>query len=340
MSDLEKESVYMNVKKPATIRDVATASNVSTATVSKFINGQQRFSAPVEARIKAVIEEMGYRQNPLARSMVTGRTKSIGLAIMDVRNPHFANIVKGANRVAIAHDYNLLIVDLEESPKRELDLLGALNRRVDGLIISSRIPMDTVDTLASQGKPIVFFGGPQRPGVVSVRTDGYRAANMLGRHLASLGRKKFAYVGFPPARWNGERLQGLQDALTPQGIEVKVYDIAMPTPEEGEAVCSRVMLSEDRPDAVVCYNDLVALGFMHEAQSLGMRVPEDLAVAGFDDIPLARYANPPLTTVDMQSERQGVVAMERMLSALSGTWPEGDTLLEPRLVPRQSSARS
>lgn len=329
----------MQPKRPATIRDVASAAGVSTATVSKFINGQQRFSPEVEARMRTVIDQLGYRQNPLARSMVTGQTRSVGLAIMDVRNPHFANIVKGANRVAIEREYNLLVVDLEESPKREHDLLGALSRRVDGLIVSSRIPVETIDWLASQGKPVVFFGAAERPGVVSVRTDGYRAANMLGRHLASLGRRNFAYVGFPSARWNAERLQGLQDGLAQGGLSARVFDVSLPTPEEGEAVCSRVLLSDDRPDAVVCYNDLVALGFMHEAQSLGVRVPEDVAVAGFDDIPLARYANPPLTTVDMQSERQGVVAMERMLAALAGNWPEADTLLEPRLVPRQSTGR-
>ncbi|MDQ8020315.1 MAG: LacI family DNA-binding transcriptional regulator [Moraxellaceae bacterium] len=329
----------MQPKKPSTIRDVAAAAGVSTATVSKFINGQQRFSAEVEARMKTVIEQLGYRQNPLARSMVTGQTKSVGLAIMDVRNPHFANIVKGANRVAIEHDYNLLVVDLEESPKREQELLGALSRRVDGLIVSSRIPLETVDWLAQQGKPVVFFGAIQRQGVVAVRTDGYRAANMLGRHLASQGRKRFAYVGFPQARWNTERLQGLQDGLAQIGASARVFDVNLPTPEEGEAICSRVLLADDRPDAVVCYNDLVALGFMHEAQSLGLKVPDDVAVAGFDDIPLARYANPPLTTVDMQSERQGVVAMERLLGALAGNWPDADTLLEPRLVARQSTGR-
>ena len=97
-----------------TIRDVAAAAGVSVATVSKYMNGAQRFSAPVEARLKEAIEHLGYRSNPLARSMITGETRTIGLAILDIRNPYFTNIVKGANRIALRHDYTLLLVDTEE----------------------------------------------------------------------------------------------------------------------------------------------------------------------------------------------------------------------------------
>lgn len=109
------------MKKPSpTIRDVAAAAGVSVATVSKYMNGAQRFSAPVEARLKAAIEELGYRSNPLARSMITGRSRTIGLTILDISNPHFTNVVKGANRVALRHDYTLLLVDTDENQARTL----------------------------------------------------------------------------------------------------------------------------------------------------------------------------------------------------------------------------
>jgi len=106
-------------KTVATIRDVAAAAGVSTATVSKFVNGTQRFSSAVEARLSSTIEELGYRSNPMAQSMITGRTKAIGLSVLDIANPHYASVVKGANRVAQAHGYTVLLVDTEETPERE-----------------------------------------------------------------------------------------------------------------------------------------------------------------------------------------------------------------------------
>src|SRR5262245_38112423 len=135
------ENVYCMKKKP-TIRDVAAKAGVSIATVSKFINQTQRFTAPVERKIQAAIDELQYHSNPLARSMITGKTGAVGVAILDISNPHFTNIVKGANRVALEHGYNLLFVDTEESQAREDELLDALSRRVDGLIVSTRMPED------------------------------------------------------------------------------------------------------------------------------------------------------------------------------------------------------
>lgn len=328
----------MNViKRPATIRDVASAAGVSTATVSKFINKLQRFSPEVEANIRAAIESLEYRQNPLARSMVTGLTRTVGLAIQDVRNPHFANIVKGAGRVALAHDYSLLVTDIDEGASGVSAMLDALSRRVDGLIVSSRIADESIDWLARQGKPVVFFGKLERENVCCVHTDGHQAAFLLGEHLLTLGRREVAYVGFAAARWNLERLAGLRDALVPAGIEPRVFNAEHPTMEGGEQAAQRVLESLPRPQVVVCYNDMVAIGLMHKAQAMGLRVPQDVAFAGFDDIPIAHYMNPPLTTVDMRSEQQGEAAMAHLLGAIVTKRLTGDILLEPHLVVRGST---
>ncbi|GAA5164226.1 LacI family DNA-binding transcriptional regulator [Viridibacterium curvum] len=327
-------------KRPPTIKDVAAAAGVSIATVSKFINGQQRFSPGVEARVTETIATLGYRLNQQARSMVTGRTRTLGLAILDVRNPHFANIVKGANRVALAHDYNLLVVDLEEQTSHERHLLEALSGRVDGLIVSSRVPDEAISWLSDLGKPVIFFGNLQREGVHCVRTDGHRAASMLGRHLVGNGRKKIAYLGFTKARWNAEREAGLREAVAEAGLSLITHSVDWPTLDGGQQACSSLLFGAERPDAVVAYNDLVAIGFMHEAQALGVNVPVDVAVAGFDDIPVARFMQPALTTVNMRSEEQGEAAMTRLLAILSGkAEASGDQLFEPRLVPRASTAR-
>jgi transcriptional regulator with XRE-family HTH domain len=128
------------MKKTApTLRDVAAASNVSIATVSKYINGTQRFSAKVEAAIDAAIASLGYKSNPLAKSMITGRTDTIGLSVLDITNPHFSSILKGAQRVANDHGMSVLVVDTEENPSRERRVLEDLSRRVDGMIVASRL---------------------------------------------------------------------------------------------------------------------------------------------------------------------------------------------------------
>ncbi|MDP5238784.1 LacI family DNA-binding transcriptional regulator [Uliginosibacterium sp. 31-16] len=330
----------MSAKRPPTIRDVAAAAGVSTATVSKFINGLQHFTPEVEQRLAAAISSLGYRLNQQARSMVTGQTRTFGLAVQDVRNPHFANIIKGANRVALEHDYNLLVVDVQERAAHERHLLEALSGRVDGLIVSSRLPDESLLWLSELGKPVVFFGRRDAPGIRCVRTDGHRAAYMLGRHLVETGRRRITYLGFPAARWDGERLAGLTEALAESGLSAQAHAVEMPTMEGGQREASALLLASQRPDAVVCYNDLIAIGLMHEAQSLGIRVPEDVAIAGFDDVPVAAYMHPALTTVNMRSEEQGEAAMRLLLDAVRGDAQDAsDILLEPRLVPRASTAR-
>ncbi|KAF7599727.1 MAG: LacI family transcriptional regulator [Candidatus Dactylopiibacterium carminicum] len=330
----------MPAKRPPTIRDVAAAAGVSTATVSKYLNGLQRFTPEVEKRLAEAIASLGYRLNPQARSMVTGQTRAVGLAVQDVRNPHFANIIKGANRVALAQDYNLLVVDVQERAASERQLLEALSGRVDGLVVSSRLPDESLAWLGELGKPVVFFGRRDAAGIRCVRTDGHRAAYMLGRHLLETGRRRIAYLGFPQARWDGERLAGLAEALQEAGLSPITHAVEWPTMEGGQREASALLLRNERPDAVVAYNDLVAIGLMHEAQTLGIRVPEDVAIAGFDDIPVAAFMHPPLSSVNMRSEEQGEAAMNLLLEAVrdkSGI--ERDVLLEPRLVPRASTAR-
>jgi LacI family transcriptional regulator len=322
-------------KRLPTLRDVAREAGVSAATVSKFSSGARRFSPAVEAAIASAIERLGYRANHVARSMVTGRTGTVGLVVLDLGNPHFTSIVAGANRVALAHDYSVAFVDTAESKAPERQLIETLSRRVDGLVVSSRLADRSIDWLTRLGKPVVFFGRLGHPGVHSVGSDGYQAAFMAGRHLMDLQHRRVAYVGFPASRWNSDRVRGLTKALAESGCSLTVHDVNAPTPEAGEAVASQVFLGEQRPDAVVAYNDLVALGLMHAARALGLAIPQMVSVTGFDDIVYGRYMDPPLTTVAMSSEEMGAVAMQRLIQLIDGklTSPFDETIA-PRLVPR------
>lgn len=327
------------MKKKPTIRDVAAQAGVSIATVSKFINSTQRFTAPVERKIQAAIDALEYQSNPLARSMITGKTGSVGVAILDICNPHFTNIVKGANRVALEHGYNLLFVDTEESQAREDELLEALSRRVDGLIVSTRMPEDQLDRVLAFGKPVVFSGRPAPAGSPSIGIDAYAAAYMIGELLVKQGHRDIAYIGFAPARPDKERMRGLTECLDAHGLPLTRYEVRGPTVAEGERICSTVVLRKDKPDAVVCYNDMVAIGFMGVAKSLGISIPADMSVVGIDNIPFGRFTSPALTTVDTQSERLGEEGMRLLFRQIAGDNPAdiSHILLEPRLVMRDST---
>jgi LacI family transcriptional regulator len=271
--------------------------------------------------------------------MITGRTKSIGLSVLDVSNPHFTSIVKGANRVALAHGYTLLLVDTEENPGRERPLLEALSRRVDGMIVFSRMLESEMDWMTELGKPLVFFGRLNRLEIPWVISDDHRGAYMLTRHLVSLGHKRIAYLGFPRSRRDEERLGGIRECLAAHGLELTVYEGEAPTSAEGERVCSSIMLGAEHPDALICYNDLIALGFMKAAQTLGFKLPEDISVAAFDNIQYGLYTSPPLTTVDLQSERMGAAAMEKLIATIDGKEPPSTTMIEPQLILRGSTIK-
>jgi len=327
------------MKKKPTIRDVAAKAGVSIATVSKFMNSTQRFTPAVERRLRSVIDELGYHSNPLARSMITGKTGSVGVVILDIGNPHFTNMVKGANRVAIEHGYNLLFVDTEESQAREDELLAALSRRVDGLIVSTRMPEDQLPRVLALGKPVVFCGRPAPKGHRSIAIDARAAAYMLGELLVNQGHRHIAYLGFAPARPDMERMKGLTECLEAHGLALTRYELQAPTTLEGERACSTVLLRKERPDAVFCYNDIVALGFMGGARALGISIPEDVSVVGIDNIPIGRFTSPPLTTVDAQGELLGEEAMRLLIREIAGENPpdSGHIRVEPRLVMREST---
>jgi len=325
-------------KTVATIRDVAAAAGVSTATVSKFVNGTQRFSSAVEARLSSTIEELGYRSNPMAQSMITGRTKAIGLSVLDIANPHYASVVKGANRVAQAHGYTVLLVDTEETPERERQLLEALSRRVDGMIVYSRTPEEELDWLLALDRPSVFFGRPDHIGLPSVASDDQLGAFMVTRHLVAQGHKRVGYLGYANSRRNPERMAGVREALAAQDLELSVFEAEAPVSGAGEKLCSSIMLGRQPLDALVCFNDLLALGFMKAAQTLGFRVPEDISVVGFDNIQFGSFASPALTSVDLNSEQMGAAAMQKLLASIEGQEVESLTVVNAQLVLRASTA--
>ena len=316
---------------------------VSATTVSKLINRQKSFSKEVEARIRAAIDALDYRQNPAARSMATGQTRVVGLAVQDLRNPHFTGIIQGASQVAEAQGFGLMVVDFKEKDLDAQNLLSTLALRVDGIIASSRLPDVALAQLQASRKPAVLFGQtePGQPGqtsLPSVRIRGYQAAYQLGRHLAESGRQRVTYLSYPKSRWDHERLHGLREAM-PEA-QIRVIELEAQTMEAGESIAASAIYGADGGDAIVCYNDMIAIGLLHQACALGVAVPGQIAIAGFDNVPTTRFMTPPLTTVDMCSEEQGKKAMELLLHMIKTGEPEMTELqLEPRLIVRASTGR-
>ncbi|HEX5125994.1 MAG TPA: LacI family DNA-binding transcriptional regulator [Rhodocyclaceae bacterium] len=322
----------MNTKRRATIRDVAKAADVSIATISKFMNKLQRYSPDVEARIRRAVDELDYHQSLATRSLISGQTRTVILAVQDIQNPFFTNLFRGASRVALANEYSVLVVDLQENPSGERSLLEGLSRRADGLIVVTRLP-DT-EWLTKLGKSVVMLGPLRHPGITSINADGQQGAYMLGKHLLETGRRRIAYLGFER---DVRKIQGLSAALAEGGLTPTVHTAFASTLEGGERAASTLLLGDQRPDAVVCRNDLIAIGLMHEAQALGLRVPDDIAITGFDNIPVARHLQPALTTIDMRSEEQGEIAMQKLLDAIFQKNTVEDIWLAPHLILREST---
>ncbi|MGM3278196.1 LacI family DNA-binding transcriptional regulator [Ralstonia sp. 24A2] len=327
----------MTEKKSApTLSDVATAANVSTATVSKYINRIQRFSPEVEARVAAAIKELGYHSNPMARSMVTGRSKTLGLSITDMHNQYFAGLVQGANRVAMKHGYSLLLVDSEESATRERQLLEDLCMRVDGLMINSKLRQEEMEWIHELPKPFVFFDRREDNGKQEIDSHNRDAAYMVANYLVKSGHQRIAYIGFDKSRADQERYAGALACLEAHRLELPRYETDASSPQEGARICSKIMLGSERVDAVICFNDMIAIGFLKQASELGFSVPDDCSVVGFDNIPFCDYVTPTLTSVDMGGERMGALATQHLIDILNGRESKA-SLPEPKLILRKST---
>jgi LacI family transcriptional regulator len=191
--------------------------------------------------------------------------------------------------------------------------------------------------MAEIDKPLVFFGSLAELPLPAVASDDHAGAFMLTQHLRMLGHKRFAYLGFSKSRRDEERLGGIRESLDAGGLDLAIFDADAPSLSEGERLCSKIVLGSARPDALICYNDLMALGFMKQAESLGVVVPRDISVVGFDNIPYGKYTTPALTTVDLQSERMGATAMEKLLAVIRGEPVEKLTRIAPQLILRSST---
>jgi LacI family transcriptional regulator len=332
----------------ATIRDVAALAAVSHQTVSRVINGQASVAEQTRRRVLAAIEQLEYVPSPMARGLISNRTHTLGMVTADVSDGFFARAVAGAEVEARRRNYYLIVGSVEESPD---DAEGAgylrlmLDRRVEGLILARPgvvLSGDQLEQATDAAIPLVSIGSAHLPGFTNVDVDNHQGGFDATSHLLELGHRTVATIT-GPLEWPSAdaRLAGYRAALRAAGIPDDPA-LVEHTPdwglETGFAATDR-LLSRGRPiTAVFAQSDFIALGAIRRLRSEGLRVPEDVSVVGYDDLPVAAYVDPPLTTVHQPMREVGELAATVLLDRIAGGAAPGPRLLPARLVVRQSTA--
>lgn len=328
-----------------TIKDVAVAARVSVATVSRALNGFGNVTAQTRRRVEAVAAQLGYIPHEGARSLSTRRTQCVGAVLPDLYGEFFSELIRGIDRVARQNGLGLLLSCSHGDSAEVAVALRAMRGRVDGLLVMS--PHVDADVLAANlpaRMPIVLMnsrdGGDRYS---SLRVDNYGGACAMVRHLIGRGHRRIAMVTGPAGNFDAqERLRGYQDVMADELPGVRPQLLRGDFSEEAGYRAGRQLLSmSERPEAVFLANDTMAIGCLFALREGGLEVPDDIALAGFDDIPIARYVSPPLTTVRVRIAELGELALERLVLAISesGNNPASAQALRSELVVRGSCGR-
>jgi len=326
-----------------TLADVAEQAGVSVMTVSRVVNDRPGVGERTRTRVRHAIATLGYRPNIVARGLKAHRSRTIGLIVPDVTNPYFPAIVRGAEDVAIAHGFTLLLTNVIEDVEREVAALEAFeDRRVDGVIACSpRLSAERLDALLGRHHAAVIVNRRSKPGVAgSVRLDHEYGMRQLMHHLLAIGCRRFGVIAGPvDSHAARERILGIDRETREHGIDVPAANVLAgpPTVEGGESTTRTLLARDPSIDALVCFNDLVAAGALVTLAELGIAVPERIAVVGYDDIPFARMFTPPLTTMRASTYDLGRHAMTMLFERMEGRGHGVDIVLQPELVVRAST---
>jgi DNA-binding LacI/PurR family transcriptional regulator len=309
---------------PASIHDVAHRAGVSVATVSRSYTLPDAVREATRARVLQAAAELGYQPNRAARGLITGRTGNVGVIVPDLANPYFQGVLKGAQARAREADYAVFVADGQESAAEEEALIGAMSKQVDGILLcSSRLDPGTLAGL--EPVPAVVLLNRRIDGLSTVTVDSAAGMRQAMAHLAALGHERCAFLSGPPRSWsNQQRLHGLRAAAGAAGAEIVTIGPVAPQFTGGVDGTEQVLAAD--VTAVLAYNDLVAAGVLSGLAERGVRVPAELSVLGFDDIPLAAMLTPALTTVAAPTVQAGAAAVDALLSRLEH--PDGPPTLE------------
>lgn len=332
-------------RRRPTIYDVARTAGVSTATVSRALNGTGQIAPATRASIAAAVEQLGYRPNTIARSLVTNSTRTIAFLLPDITNPFYAALASGIQRLALQREHTMLLCTTDGDPEQEEMYLNLLrSKQVDGALVDGLVlPSDRIAHFVADGFPIVCLDRDiDSTAVPLVQVDNRRGARLAVEHLLELGHTRIAHVTGAKTRIAEERLGGYRRALLDAGVEPDPALVAEGDfTERGGAAAARALLGSKAVfTAVFAANDLSAVGVLNALAAAGRRVPADVSVVGFDDLPLSGFTAPPLTTVHQPAEEIARRATELLLDLIAGRDVRREQVFfEPRLTVRDSTAQ-
>jgi LacI family transcriptional regulator, galactose operon repressor len=311
---------HRRARTTATLRDVAGAAGVSIATVSRVLTGARPSRPATRDRVLAAAEELEYRPSALGRALKLQQTHTLGLLITDIENPFFPEVVRAIEDAAHERGYAVLLCNATDDPGRELAYINLLlERRVDGIIVAaSQVPARHAALLARAPIPVVLVNSEApRSGLPSIASDNRGGGRLATEHLLSLGHEHIGHVTAPRANAAAAlRLGGVRDALRAVGLEGNLTVVEGDAHVAGgERATLELLDRAPLTTGVVCYNDLTAIGALRALRAVGCSVPGDFSVVGFDDIDLAKWTDPPLTTIAQQKREMGRWAFAQLADA-------------------------
>ena len=305
-----------------TIRDVATHAGVSHQTVSRVINHSEQVTLETRERVNAAIKELGYRPSRLAQSMVTQKTRTIGLVVADITNPFFFEVARGVQDAALAQGYNVFVCNTDDNPQGEQDILALLaSQEVDGVILSTASSSDEeLLAFAENYKPLVVINRDiDHPKASLVNVDICKGAKLAVEHLIERGHTHIAMLSHEGHRPdNVRRVIGYRETLEAHGITPKDEWLVLAPPNliGGYEATQELLREHPEITAIFTYNDLMAIGALRGCHDMGLKVPQDCAVIGFDDIKFSAMAQPSLSSICFDKYNVGQEAMTRLLDMM------------------------
>jgi LacI family transcriptional regulator len=328
------------------ISEIARRANVSTATVSRTLNQSGPVKAATARKVWRAVTQLNYYPNSHARTLVSGRSRLIGLIVSDITNPFFPELVRTFEGLASQKQYDLLLTSTDYLTTRMTTCLRRmLERKVDGVaMMTSEMDLGLIRELSKRNVPIVFMDvGQMGPRMSHVSIDYGNGIRQAVDHVVGFGHRQIAFISGPLDLHSARtRRQAFLDGLHHHAVAVdrRMLREGTHTAEGGQKAMAELVRLAKGPTAVVCSNDWTAIGALHAIHAAGLRVPEDISLVGFDDIPLASYTNPALTTVRMSARDVGATAFQALFSLIGGEHVEGDVYQIPtRLVVRESTAK-
>ena len=302
------------------IRDIARRAKVSTATVSRAINRVPSVDPQLSKRVWKVVDELGYFPNTQARALVSGRSRIFGLIVSEITNPFFPEIVQTFENLAVENNYEILLTSTVHDPKRmEMSVRRMIERRVDGVaILTFGMEEYLLEHLRFRNVPLVFVDvGPDAAGIANIRIDYQNGIRQAVQHLAALRHTRIAFITGPRQLKSAVARRGaFVHAMTEIGLGADLIIDGTHTLEGGMRALNELIALTPRPTAILCSNDMTAIGVMREAYDLNIRIPADLSLIGFDDIRLAQFTTPPLTTVQMSQTELAKLAFQALLNEM------------------------